>query len=194
MKWTDEKLELLVDEYAYCDLKELSEKIGCTVKALTRKAEKLRLFRAKNNEVKDGIKYCTYCHTYHEVEDNFYKNRTKNSNLEYACKLYFEKFKLKNIRKIASISTTPLKQKRGNQANRGDFEVECNTKVKNRPINPVVIKNGVEGKICNGCKVWKPLDAYGIDKKGIAGRRARCISCMRERNKQRKNSSECSHD
>lgn len=44
MKWTDEKVEQLLDEYEYCDLIELSEKLGCTVKALTRKAEKLRLF------------------------------------------------------------------------------------------------------------------------------------------------------
>ena len=181
MKWTDEKIEQLLDEYEYCDLLELSEKLGCTIKAITRKAEKLRLFRAKNNEVKDGIKYCTFCKTYHSAESNFYKNRTKNSNLEYACKLYFEKFKLKNIKKESLLAPSPLNKKGGKQANRGDFQGREREKIKYRPKNPVVVKNGIEGKVCNGCKEWKSLDSYGNDKKGIAGKRARCIDCMKNR-------------
>lgn len=179
MKWSQDKLEQLLDEYEYCDLIELSQKLGCTVKALTRKAEKLRLFRAKNNEVTDGLKYCTFCKTYHPVDSNFYKNRTKNSNFEYACKLYFEKFKLNNI-KEESLLTPPLPtQKRGKQANRGNFETSTKEKIKHRPRNPIVIKDGIEGKVCNGCKTWKPLDFFSRDKKGIGEKRARCKSCYK---------------
>lgn len=180
MKWTEEKIALLNDEYEYCDLKDLSQKIGCTVKAITRKAESLRLFRAKNNEVKDGIKYCTFCKTYHPVTD-FYVDRAKHSNLRYNCKLYYKKYKLKNIRSKPILTTTLLNQKRGNQSNRGVFEGEEREKIKYRPRNPVVIRNGIEGKVCNGCKEWKPLDSYGIDKKGIASRRARCKDCMKSK-------------
>lgn len=182
MKWTDEKIEMLKDGYKYMDLNELANQIGCTVKALTRKAEAIRLFRAKNNDVNDGYKYCTFCNDYHP-DSHFYKNRTKNSNLEYACKLYFEKFKLENIRQNTLLTTTPLNKKRGKYANRGVFEGGEVEKIKNRPKNPIVIRNGIEGKICNGCKVWKPLSQYGADKKGIAGKRARCVVCMKERSK-----------
>lgn len=182
MRWSQDKLDILLDEYEYCDLEKLSQKLGCTVKALTRKAEKLRLFRAKNNEVKDGIKYCTFCNTYHPAESNFYKNRTKNSNLEYACKLYFEKFKLNNIKEEPLLTTHLLNQKRGNQANRGNFEGKEREIVKHRPKNPIVIKDGIKGKVCNRCKVWKTLNDYGIDQKGIGQRRARCRLCYKEIN------------
>lgn len=183
MKWTDEKVEQLLDEYEYCDLIELSEKLGCTVKALTRKAEKLHLFRAKNNEVKDGIKYCTFCKTYHD-ESEFYKDRAKNSDLRYNCKLYYQNYKLKNKKQNLNLTPTLLNQKRGKESNRGVFEGSSESckkeKIKHRPISPVVKRNGIEGKVCNGCKEWKPLESYGKDKKGIAGRRARCVDCMRK--------------
>lgn len=179
MKWSQDKLEQLLDGYEYMNLEELAGQIGCTVKALTRKAEKLRLFRAKNNQVKDGLKYCTFCKTYHPAESNFYKNRTKNSNFEYACKRYFEKFKLNNIKEESLLTTPPLTQKRGKQANRGIFETSTKEKIKYRPRNPIVVRDGIEGKVCNGCKTWKPLDFFGRDSKGIGQRRARCKDCMK---------------
>lgn len=43
MRWSQDKLDILLDEYEYGDLEKLSQKLGCTIKALTRKAEKLRL-------------------------------------------------------------------------------------------------------------------------------------------------------
>ena len=120
MKWTDEKVEILKDGYQYMNLEKLASQIGCSVKALTRKAEKLRLFRAKNNEIKDGVKFCTFCNTYHPVS-HFYKDRAEHS-----------------------------------------------------------------GKVCNGCKMWKSLNEYGRDSKGITGKRARCVNCMRKKYKKQR--------
>lgn len=178
MRWSKDKLDLLIDEYQYCNLYDLANKIGCTVKALTRKAEKLRLFRAKNNEIKDGIKYCTFCKTYHD-KSQFYIDKAQNSNLRYNCKLYYENYKLKNRKQNTVTTTTLLNQKRGKSSNRDKNQILEKEKIKYRPVNPVVIKNGVEGKICNGCKTWKPLEAYGRDSKGIKKRRARCKDCYK---------------
>mgnify|MGYP001578746881 CR=1 FL=1 len=183
MKWTDEKIEMLKDGYKYMDLNELANQIGCTVKALTRKAEAIRLFRAKNNDVNDGYKYCTFCKTYHPILDEFgsyifHKDRHANNKFKYYCKKYNQQNQLNDIKSDTLLATPPLNQKRGKSREKSSF---LSNGVKSRPRNPIVIRNGVEGKICNGCKVWKPLSEYGADKRGIAGKRARCVVCMKER-------------
>jgi len=42
----------------------------------------------------------------------------------------------------------------------------------------IEIMDGVEEKQCTRCKVWKPLDQYAKDKKGVGGRRASCKECV----------------
>ena len=172
MKWTDKEIQMLIDGFAYCELETLSKEIGCTVKALKRKAERLRLSRATNNQIVDDYKYCSFCKKEEHIS-NFYKNKSSSYRHEYYCKKYYE---LKRLNLLKQNATPPLLQpnkKRGNPTETHNF-------ITNRPRNPVVIRRGIKGKICNQCKQWKPLDDYGNDKKGIAQKRARCKCCYKE--------------
>lgn len=182
MKWDDEKVAILRDSYAYSNLNELADRLGTTKKAVIRKAQKLQLYRAKNNQIVDGYKFCSLCHVEHSV-DHFYRNRAKYDGLEYYCKKYYE---LKNKSK----ATPPLSEVRVNATENGAFttdkranvtEMQPIDPIKNRPRNPTLVLNGVEGKVCNMCKTFKPLIDYSKDKGGIAGRKATCKSCYKER-------------
>ena len=165
-------LAILEDEFAYSDLEELALKLEVTVKALRRKAEVLGLKRATNNMIIDNYKYCSMCKKEHHIS-RFYKNKTASHRYEYFCIDYYDKKKLNKIKKEPAITTPPLTSKRGNTTDKGQ-------KVTSRPKNPVVIRDGIKGKICNKCKEWKPLDSYQNDPKGIESKRARCRDCYRE--------------
>lgn len=182
MKWDDEKVAILRDSYAYSDLNKLADQLGTTKKAVIRKAQKLQLYRAKNNQIIDGYKFCSFCQVEHLV-DNFYRNRAKFDGLEYYCKKYYE-FKKE------SKTTPPLSDIRVNATENGVFTTDKRASatenlmldpIKHRPKNPTVFVDGVEGKVCNRCKKFKPLIDYAKDKNGIAGKKATCKSCYKER-------------
>lgn len=178
MKWTDEKVEILKDAYEYEDLELLSNKLGVTVKAVIRKAQKLKLHRAKNNQIINGYKFCSLCQCEHPI-DSFYKNKAKFDNLEYYCKKYYELKKLKKEKQIDNLPSTLFNQKRALTTDSPTFLAR--EAIKHRPKNPIIVKNDIEGKICNWCKKWKSLDEYGTDKNGIAGKKATCKMCYKER-------------
>ncbi len=175
MKWDSTKLAILEDGFMYRDLNELALELGCTVKAVMRKAEKLKLHRATNNQVIDGYKFCSFCQK-EEPISVFYRNKSASHGFEYYCKKYYEQKSFNKIKSTPTPIAEECYQKRGNPTDTGQ-------KITHRPTNPIVIRNGIEGKICNGCKTWKPLDEYGRDSKGIASRRARCRDCYRKSNK-----------
>lgn len=177
MVWDEEKVLLLKDEYPYADLNLLAKKLGTTTKAVRRKAEKLRLKRATNNQIVDGYKYCSFCKVEHPVS-SFYRNKAKSYGYEYHCKKYYES---KKINKSQSEEKLPLLyQEDGEKSTeaRGKTTERMGHSSK-RPRNPIVIKSGVSGKICNSCKIWKPLSLYWNSKNGIAGKRAVCIDCFK---------------
>lgn len=180
MKWDDEKVAILRDGYAYSDLNELASKLGTTKKAIIRKAQKLQLYRAKNNQIIDGYKLCSFCQAEHPV-DHFYRNRAKYNNLEYYCKKYYE---LKKEKQSHSYATHLLNNKRASTTeNKNLLNLEY---IKHRPRNPTIFRAGIEGKVCNMCKTFKPLAEYFRDKNGIAGRKASCKSCYKERYSKRR--------
>ncbi len=172
MKWTSDMLAILEDEFAYSNLEELASKLKVTVKALRRKAEELGLKRATNNMIIDDYKYCSMCKKEHHIS-RFYKNKTASFGYEYFCIDYYKKKKLNKIKEETPITTPLLTSKRG-------ISTDIQQKVTKRPTNPIVIKNGVKGKVCNKCKEWKSLEDYQNDPKGIEGKRARCRDCYRE--------------
>lgn len=165
-------LAILKDEFAYSNLEDLASKLGVTVKALRRKAEILGLKRATNNMIIDDYKYCSMCKKEHHIS-KFYRNKTASFGYEYFCVDYYKKKKLNKINQETETTTPLLTSKRG-------IPTDIGQKVTSRPKNPVVIKNGIRGKVCNKCKEWKPLSSYQNDPKGIAGKRARCRDCYRE--------------
>lgn len=176
MVWNEDKVLLLKDEYPYADLSLLAKKLGVTKKAVIRKAQKLQLYRAKNNQIVGGYKFCSLCQIEHPV-DHFYRNRAKHNRLEYYCKKYYE---LKKEKQNHSHTTPPLNNKRAFTTERGAFTTEREGHSSKRPRSPIVIKNGVSGKVCNKCKEWKPLSLYWNNKNGIAGKRAVCIPCLKK--------------
>lgn len=187
MKWDDEKVVILRDNYAYSDLNELAGKLGTTKKAVIRKAQKLHLYRAKNNQIIDGYKFCSLCQIEHPV-DQFYRNKAKYDGLEYHCKKYYE---LKKEKHNHSCTTPLLNNKRASATEIGVSTTENKNLlnleyIKNRPRNPVVVKNGVSGKVCNLCKTFKPIIDYSKDANGVAGRKAICKICYKERYSRRK--------
>lgn len=187
MKWDDEKLAILKDSYAYSSLDELAIRLGTTKKAVIRKAQKLHLYRAKNNQVRDGYKFCSLCQVEHPV-DHFYKNKAKYDNLEYYCKKYYA---LKKEKQNHSHTTPLLNQKRAFTTEKGASTTENQNllnleHIKNRPRNPVLNVDGVDGKVCNLCKTFKALIDYSKDANGIAGRKATCKTCYKERYSKRR--------
>lgn len=176
MVWNEEKVLLLKDEYPYVDLNLLAKKLGVTKKAVIRKAQKLQLHRAKNNQIIDGYKFCSFCKAEHPI-DYFYRNKAKFDNLEYHCKKYYE---LKKEKQNHSCTTPPLNNIRAFTTEKRAFATERGGHSSKRPRSPIVVKNGVPGKICNKCKEWKPLNLYWNSKNGIAGKRAVCISCFKK--------------
>lgn len=173
MKWDEQKIQVLKDEYPYCNLDKLAKKLNTTVKSVRRKAESIKLKRATNNQIVNEYKYCTFCEKEHHISQ-FYRNKSASYGYEYYCILYY-KNKKESIENISLNSTasynTPSK----------DMSYTKKDAIKNRPINPIVIRNGVKGKICNMCKSFKPLDDYWADKNGIGGKKATCSSCYKDR-------------
>lgn len=174
IKWDDKKVAILRDNYAYADLEELAKKLQTTVKGVIRKAQKLQLYRAKNNQINNGYKFCSMCQTEHPL-DAFYKNKAKFDGYEYYCKKYYL---TKNITTSPSQSGASATESGASATDKGASTTEY---VTNRPKNPTVFKNGIEGKICNWCKEWKPLDQYSKDKNGIAQKKATCKLCYKNR-------------
>ncbi|HSQ87767.1 hypothetical protein [Romboutsia sp.] len=169
MKWDKKKLELLLDNYAYMPEDELSTLIGCSAPALRKKASRLHIKKATNNMVIDGDqKYCTYCKTFHSIED-FYKDRHANGGYQYYCKRYY---KSHNPRE----TTTPLKNKSHNPREGIDFQLDWKH-------NPTVI---VEGKECIKCKVCGntlELNNFYKNSNMINGRVNVCKTCYKNKKK-----------
>ena len=170
MVWDDEKVLILRDEYEYSDLKLLADKLGTTIKGVRRKAEKLNLKRATNNQIRDGYKYCSLCKVEHSISE-FYKNKAKSYGYEYYCKKYYnEKVKRETDFKIERVPL-PHSFKGGKMTDDNEMNVaDIKGHSSKRPRNPIVIKNNIQGKVCNKCKCWKPLDSYWNSEKGIAGK------------------------
>ena len=166
MKWNSEKVAILKDNYAFADLDKLANQLETTTKAVIRKAQKLKLYRAKNNQIINDYKFCSLCQKEHHISE-FYRNRSKYDGYEYYCKKYY----------LTKNNTSPLSSLKGASAT--DY-------VETRPRNPVVVVGGVTGKICNSCKEFKPLDAYSKDKNGYAQKKATCKLCYKERYSKKK--------
>jgi len=48
----------------------------------------------------------------------------------------------------------------------------------------IIIKNGLEGKVCSTCRVWKPLIEFPLDSShgpSQGGRHCRCKECHRRK-------------
>lgn len=180
MKWNTEKVNILKDRYAFANLDELANELGATTKAVIRKAQKLKLYRAKNDQIFNDYKFCSLCQKEHHISE-FYRNRSKYDGYEYYCKKYY----------LTKNNTTPplsLKGASTTEIRANTTETRANTTdyVETRPRNPVVTINGVVGKICNSCKEFKPLDDYARDKYGYAERKATCKLCYKIRYSKKK--------
>lgn len=166
MKWTDEKIDILKDEYSYVDNEELATKLGCSISALIKKASRLNIKKATNNSITDGQKYCTYCKTYHNIEQ-FYRDKYANEGYQYYCKLYY---KSHNPRE----TTTLLNIKSHNPREPKDYSLDWKR-------NPIVIINGKECIKCKSCGEYKELDFFYKNSKMINGRVNVCKSCYNNR-------------
>ena len=180
MLWDKEKVLILEDEYAYADLNLLAEKLGTTIKGIRRKAERLSLKRATNNQILNDYKYCSLCKIEHHIS-HFYKNKAKSYGYEYHCKKYYENKQLRDT-SVPNITPLPHNNLRGNVTEcTGGNATERGNHTSKRPRNPIVVKNDIKGKVCNKCKTWKPLDNYWTDKKCIGNKKATCIECYKNK-------------
>ncbi|MBQ8997807.1 MAG: hypothetical protein IJ086_03815 [Clostridium sp.] len=175
MKWNTEKVSILKDRYAFANLDDLANELGATTKAVIRKAQKLKLYRAKNNQIFNDYKFCSLCKKQHHISE-FYRNRAKYDGHEYYCKRYYKQ------RKEKLTTTLPFKKgqiglRKG--ANKTDY-------VETRPRNPVVVVGDITGKICNSCKQFKSLDEFSRDKNGYAQKKATCRRCYKIRYSKKK--------
>lgn len=162
MKWNSEKVSILRDKYPFSDLNELANQLGTTTKAVIRKAQKLKLYRAKNNQIFNNYKFCSLCQKEHHISE-FYRNKSKYDGYEYYCKKYY----------LTKNNTTPPLLSKGASATETrvkttDKRASTTDYVETRPRNPVIVVGGVTGKICNCCKEFKSLDAYSKDINGYA--------------------------
>lgn len=171
MKWTDEKLNILKDEYSYVDSKELATKLGCSVSALAKKASRINIKKATNNSIVDGQKYCTLCKTYHNI-DNFYKDKYANEGYQYYCKLYY---KSHNPRE----STTPPNIKSHNPRESREFSLDWKR-------NPIIVVSGQNCLRCKCCQEIKPLYNFYENKNMASGRVNKCKKCYNKSSKKDK--------
>ena len=181
MKWNTEKVSILKDKYPFADLDELANQLGTTTKAVIRKAQKLKLYRAKNNQNFDDYKFCSLCKKEHHISE-FYRNKSKFDGYEYYCKKYY-------LQKEKSDTTTPLSKRASTtetRANTTDKRASTTDYVETRPRNPVVVVGGVTGKICNSCKEFKPLSEYSKDINGYFQKKATCKLCYKIRYSKKK--------
>lgn len=179
MKWTTEKVNILKDRYAFANLDDLAKDLEVTTKAVIRKAQKLKLYRAKNNQVFNDYKFCSLCQKEHHISE-FYRNRSKYDGYEYYCKKYY----------LTKNNTTPPLSKRASttetRAKTTELRASTTDYVETRPRNPVVVVGGVTGKICNSCKQFKSLDEFSRDKNGYAQKKATCKLCYKIRYSKKK--------
>lgn len=52
----------------------------------------------------------------------------------------------------------------------------------------LIERNGITGKFCSTCKIWKPLDDFPTDPthgESQGGRHCRCRKCHREKARER---------
>ena len=187
MKWNSEKVAILKDNYAFADLDKLANQLGTTTKAVIRKAQKLKLYRAKNNQIVNDYKFCSLCQKEHHISE-FYKNRAKYDGYEYHCKKYYlTKNNTSPLSASKGASTTETRAKTTElRASTTELRASTTDYVETRPRNPVVTINGVVGKICNSCKEFKPLDAYSKDANGYAQKKATCKLCYKIRYSKKK--------
>ncbi|XEC94149.1 hypothetical protein AB6A23_22980 [Paenibacillus tarimensis] len=54
---------------------------------------------------------------------------------------------------------------------------------KKKLLNKKVDGQQVDVKFCSGCKQWKPVDKFHVDKKGVGGRKSKCIRCRAAKNR-----------
>ena len=171
---TKEQKKFLIDNYPTMPTKELAKVLGITENNLRRKASFYKLKKLGNYSVVDNKKECATCKELLPLEE-FYKDCWNNSGYRYQCKKCYNAPSI--IPKTIIKNDLNYRNIYGNCCNNnGKGAIE---KVKNRPRNPVIIKDGLEGKVCNRCKEWKGLDAYSKDRKGIAGRKATCKECYK---------------
>ena len=177
MKWTDDKLDILKDEYGYVDNKELANKLGCSISALVKKASRINIKKVTNNSIADGQKYCTYCKAYHPIEQ-FYRDKYANEGYQYYCKLYY---KSHNARE----TTTPLNIKSHNP--RESIGSKCHNPRESREFsldwkrNPIIVVNGQKCLRCKSCQKVKPLYNFYENKKMISGRVNKCKECYKKK-------------
>ena len=179
MKWTDDKLNILKDEYGYVDNKELATKLGCTTSALVKKASRINIKKVTNNSISDGQKYCTYCKAYHPIEQ-FYRDKYANEGYQYYCKLYY---KSHNPRE----TTAPLNIKSHNPRegietkghNPREFSLDWKR-------NPIIMVNGKRCIKCKVCGDTKELENFYKNKNMINGRVNVCKVCYKKGNKNNK--------
>lgn len=53
----------------------------------------------------------------------------------------------------------------------------------------IIVQNGISGKICSRCRIWKPLNDFPRDRthgSTQGGRHCRCKMCHSEANKQKR--------
>lgn len=182
MKWTDEKLNILKDEYSYVSNEELATKLGCSVSALVKKASRINIKKATNNSIIDGQKYCTLCKAYHNI-DNFYKDKYANEGYQYYCKLYY---KSHNPRE----TTTPPNIKSHNP--REGIGSKCHNPRESREFsldwkrNPIIVVNGQNCLRCKCCQEIKPLYNFYENKNMVSGRVNKCKKCYNKSSKKDK--------
>ena len=152
MKWTNDKLEILKDEYGYVDNKELATKLDCSITALVKKASRMNIKKVTNNSITDGQKYCTYCKSYHNI-NQFYRDKHANEGYQYYCKLYYK-------------SHNPREPK--------DYSLDWKK-------NPIIIIDGKECIKCKICGDTLELDFFYKNKKMINGRVNVCKKCYKKR-------------
>ena len=165
MKWTDEKLNILKDEYSYVNNEELATKLGCSVSALVKKASRINIKKATNNSIIDGQKYCTYCNTYHNIEQ-FYKDKHANEGYQYYCKLYYK-------------SHNPRESIGRECHNPREYSLDWKR-------NPIIIVNGQSCLRCKCCQEVKPLYNFYENKKMVSGRVNKCKKCYNKSSKKDK--------
>jgi len=163
--------EQIINNYPFLDNEILADKLGISVVNLRRKASVLGIKKASPYEIYNGKKLCSICEKQLPIEE-FFKDSWNKSGYRYECKSCYEKKHGKQQEAPA-----PEEPKVNNYKSKTLYETKV--LVTHRPMNPIVYQGGIKGKVCNGCKTWKPLTDYGKDKKGIAGVRARCKECYK---------------
>lgn len=170
-KWNENEVATLRDKFATEDLDVLMTELDRSIRSIMCKANSLGLARRANNAVVDGKKLCTFCREWHDVSE-FYRNRCKYDGYEYYCKKYYlQKDKKADAGELHKAKWT---FKRSNSGYVGiDRE-----RVKSKKVELSTI-DGIEGKMCTECEIWKPLDSFPKLAKGVGGRGSKCKACVK---------------